>query len=81
MKATSRDTGGFSIYSMMDNGLVHIQYLLQLTTIKMYCTIKLHERGGLKMANQVFGIRVKELREKAGPNMDQLATKLGVSKS
>lgn len=33
------------------------------------------------MANQVFGIRVKELREKAGLSMDQLATKLGVSKS
>ena len=33
------------------------------------------------MANQVFGIRVKELREKAGLSMDQLAKKLGVSKS
>ena len=33
------------------------------------------------MANQVFGIRVKELREKAGLSMDQLATKLGVSTS
>ncbi|MDO4468159.1 MAG: helix-turn-helix transcriptional regulator [Bacillota bacterium] len=33
------------------------------------------------MGNQVFGIRVKDLREKAGLSMEQLATKLGVSKS
>lgn len=33
------------------------------------------------MANQVFGTRVKDLREKAGLSMEQLATKLGVSKS
>lgn len=81
MKATGRDTGGFSIYSMTENSLVQNLCLLQLTTIKMHCTIKLHERRGLKMANQVFGIRVKELRENAGLSMEQLAAKLGVSKS
>ncbi|MCQ2526648.1 MAG: helix-turn-helix domain-containing protein [Lachnospiraceae bacterium] len=33
------------------------------------------------MGNEIFGTRVKYLREKAGLSMDQLATKLGVSKS
>jgi transcriptional regulator with XRE-family HTH domain len=33
------------------------------------------------MANQIFSIRVKDLREKSGLSMEQLATKLGVSKS
>lgn len=33
------------------------------------------------MANQFFSTRVKELREKAGLSMDQLAKKLGVTKS
>ena len=33
------------------------------------------------MGNQVFSIRVKELREKAGLSMEQLAIQLGVSKS
>jgi transcriptional regulator with XRE-family HTH domain len=35
----------------------------------------------INMANQIFGIRVKDLREKSGLSMEQLATKLGVSKS
>ena len=33
------------------------------------------------MANQFFSTRVKELREKSGLSMDQLAKKLGVTKS
>ena len=33
------------------------------------------------MANQYFSTRVKELREKAGLSMDQLAQLLGVTKS
>ena len=33
------------------------------------------------MANQIFSTRVKDLREKSELSMDQLATKLGVSKS
>jgi transcriptional regulator with XRE-family HTH domain len=33
------------------------------------------------MANQIFSVRVKDLREKSGLSMEQLATKLGVSKS
>lgn len=33
------------------------------------------------MANQIFGIRVKDLREKVGLSMDQLAKTLGVTKS
>ena len=33
------------------------------------------------MANQIFGTRVKDLREKAGLSMEQLATVLGISKS
>ena len=33
------------------------------------------------MANQIFSKRVKDLREKAKLSMDQLAEKLGVSKS
>ena len=33
------------------------------------------------MANQFFSTRVKELREKAGLSMDQLAKQLGITKS
>ena len=33
------------------------------------------------MANQYFSTRVKELREKAGLSMDQMAKQLGVTKS
>ncbi|MBR0146122.1 MAG: helix-turn-helix transcriptional regulator [Eubacterium sp.] len=33
------------------------------------------------MGNQYFSTRVKELREKAGLSMDQLAKKLGITKS
>ena len=33
------------------------------------------------MANQIFSIRVKELREKKNLSMEQLATLLGVTKS
>ena len=33
------------------------------------------------MANQYFSTRVKELREKAGLSMDQLAKQLGITKS
>ena len=33
------------------------------------------------MANQLFSTRVKELREKAGLSMDQLAKQLGITKS
>ena len=33
------------------------------------------------MSNQFFSTRVKELREKAGLSMDQLAKQLGVTKS
>ncbi|MCR4668939.1 MAG: helix-turn-helix domain-containing protein [Clostridia bacterium] len=33
------------------------------------------------MANHFFSTRVKELREKAGFSMDQLAKKLGITKS
>lgn len=33
------------------------------------------------MANKVFGTRVKDLREKEGLSMEQLATDLGVTKS
>ena len=33
------------------------------------------------MGNQYFSIRIKELREKAGLSMEQLAQKLGVTKS
>ena len=33
------------------------------------------------MANQFFSTRVKELREKSGLSMDQLAKQLGVTKS
>lgn len=33
------------------------------------------------MANRIFSTRVKDLREKEGLSMDQLAIKLGVSKS
>lgn len=33
------------------------------------------------MANQLFSTRIKELRENAGLSMDQLAKKLGVTKS
>jgi transcriptional regulator with XRE-family HTH domain len=33
------------------------------------------------MGNQVFGTRVKDLRENAGLSMEQLATELGISKS
>lgn len=33
------------------------------------------------MGNQIFSIRVKDLREKRGLSMEQLATQLGVSKS
>ena len=33
------------------------------------------------MANQIFGTRVKELREKAELSMEELAKKLGVTKS
>lgn len=33
------------------------------------------------MPNQIFSTRVKEKREKAGLSMEQLANKLGVSKS
>ncbi len=46
----------------------------------MHSTILLHERGE-KMGNQVFGTRVKDLRENAGLSMEQLATELGISKS
>jgi transcriptional regulator with XRE-family HTH domain len=35
----------------------------------------------MHMANQIFGTRVKYLREKSGLSMEQLAAKLGVSKS
>lgn len=35
----------------------------------------------INMANQIFSIRVKNLREKSGLSMEQLAAKLGVSKS
>lgn len=33
------------------------------------------------MANHIFSTRVKELREKAGLSMDQMAKQLGVTKS
>lgn len=33
------------------------------------------------MANRVFSVRIKELRENAGLSMDQLALKLGITKS
>jgi transcriptional regulator with XRE-family HTH domain len=35
----------------------------------------------MHMANQIFGTRVKYLREKSGLSMEQLAANLGVSKS
>ena len=33
------------------------------------------------MANQIFSTRIKELREKRGLSMDQLARQLGITKS
>lgn len=49
--------------------------------IKLQDTIKLHRKEGAIMANKVFGTRVKDLREKEGLSMEQLATDLGVTKS
>ncbi len=40
-----------------------------------------YSEGRTDMANNYFSTRVKELREKSGLSMDQLATKLNVTKS
>jgi len=39
------------------------------------------QKGDMEMGNEVFGKRVKELREKRGFSMDKLANELGVTKS
>ena len=38
-------------------------------------------KKGIVMGNEYFKTRIKELREKEGPSMQQLAEKIGVNKS
>lgn len=51
-----------------------------LRTIKMNKSEKMFKKG-IVMGNEYFKTRIKELREKEGLSMQQLAEKIGVNKS
>lgn len=59
---------------------------MQLTNKKILRTIKMNKsekmfKKGIVMGNEYFKTRIKELREKEGLSMQQLAEKIGVNKS